>query len=349
MILSKDELAASAIPDPEVAAFLDANPLPSSDPNDHMSIRKGLSMMETRMLSSLGSTPPDLTEVHHSINMRDGWTSKIKIVKRASGPPGALVVLIHAGGFVGGSNEQLTGESRALAHLFGATVVNVSYRLAPEHKFPTPQLDVWDSCKWISDHASDPLLSSDPIKGFIIGGVSVGASMSAALSRKFQDEPLSNPLTGQWLAVGSLMDESCVPARFKDIFLAREQSSKAPLLNKDNLAALQRWSEWDSASDLRYAVNSKSDISRQPRTYFQVGALDPYRDDTLIYDELLREAGVERRLDFYAGCPHLHWMAMPHLQVSKKTRVDTIVGFGWLLGRDIDREKVAREFGFADE
>lgn len=349
MILSPAELAASAVPEPEIEAFLSEHPLPSSDPNDYNSMRNSLKMIESRIVSRLGSAPPEISETYHFITMRDGWTNPVKIIKPALQSPGPLLILGHAGGFVGGSMEQLTGEARALARLFGATVVNVSYRLAPEHKFPTPQLDVWDSCKWISDHASDPLFNSDPKQGFILGGVSVGGSMSAALSRKFQDEPLSHALTGQWLCVGSLMDESCVPARYKDVFFAREQSSDAPLLNKKNLAALQHWSEWDSASDLRYAVNSKSDMSQQPRTYLQVGALDPYRDDTLIYDELLRGAGVETRLDFYAGCPHLHWMIMPHLQVSKKTRIDTIVGLGWLLGRQIGREEVRKELCLIDD
>lgn len=349
MILTTTELAASAVPDPEVAAFLSTNAFPSSDPNDYTSMRNGLKMIEARLLSSLGPLPEDIIEVYHPIAMRDGWINMVKIIKPASKPPGPLFVLGHAGGFVGGSNEQLTEEARALTRLFGAIVVNVSYRLAPEHKFPTQQLDIWDCCKWISDHAYEPLLSSDPQQGFILGGVSVGASMSAALSRKFQEEPLSHALTGQWLSVGSLMDDSCVPERSKDVLLARKQSSDALFLNKENLAALQHLSEWDSTSDLRYAINSKSELSQQPKTYLQVGALDPYRDDTLIYHEMLREAGVETRLDFYAGCPHLHWMIMPHLSISKKTRVDTIVGLGWLLGCEMDRETVTKELGMLDE
>lgn len=80
--------------------------------------------------------------------------------------------------------------------------------------------------------------------------------MAAALSRKFHVKPLAWPLTGQWLAIPSLMDDSCVPLQYKDRFVAREQSENVPILNKAGLAALLRWCEWDSASDLRYVVNS---------------------------------------------------------------------------------------------
>lgn len=345
MLLDQSQLAASAVLHPEIRAFIAANPLPPVDPTDHLAIRNGLQIFESRALSRLGLKPSGITEIYHPITMRDGWVNTAKITKPASAIPGPLFILSHAGGFVGGSNEQLTAEARALARLFGATTVSLSYRLAPEHKFPTQQLDVWDSCKWISDNATGPLLNADPQQGFILGGVSVGGSMAAALSRKFQEHPLSHPLTGQWLCVASLMDDDSVPARFKEVFIASQQSSEAPLLNKTSLEYLKRWSEWDPESDLRYALNSVLDISQQPRTYLQVGALDPYRDDTLVYDEMLREAGVETRLDFYTGCPHLHWMVMPDLEISKKTRIDTLLGLGWLLRRDLGREDAASAFG----
>lgn len=347
MILDQSQLAASAILHPEIKAYIAANPLPPVDPTDHLAIKKGLQMFESRASSRLEPTPSGITEIYHPITMRDGSVNTAKITKPASAAPGPLFILGHAGGFVGGSNGQLTAEARALARLFGATTVSLSYRLAPEHKFPTQQLDVWDACKWISDNATGPLLNADPQQGFVLGGVSVGGSMAAALSRKFQEQPLSHPLTGQWLCVASLVDDDSVPVRFKEVFVAREQSSEAPLLNKTSLEYLKRWSGWDPESDLRYAVNSVSDISQQPRTYLQVGALDPYRDDTLVYDELLREAGVETRLDFYTGCPHLHWMVMPDLEISKRTRADTLVGLGWLLGRDLDRGEAASVLGLS--
>ena len=66
------------------------------------------------------------------------------------------------------------------------------------------QYDTWDSLKWIADNATGTVLGADPSKGFIVGGISAGACLSAVFSRKLQGEPLAHPLTGQWLAAASI-------------------------------------------------------------------------------------------------------------------------------------------------
>ena len=38
-----------------------------------------------------------------------------------------------------------------LASKLGLVVVNVDYRLAPEHKYPTAVNDCWDVLQWVCD------------------------------------------------------------------------------------------------------------------------------------------------------------------------------------------------------
>jgi len=157
-----------------------------------------MGMME-KMLGAGTPATAGITENVHEISMRDGYMSAIKVFKPSSGPPGPLIVLAFGGGFVVGSKDQFVSLARPLVSLLGATVVSIDYRLAPEHKFPAAQYDAWDSMKWIAQNSTGDALTSDPAKGFIMGGVSAGGALTASLSRKFQEEPLAHRLTGQWL------------------------------------------------------------------------------------------------------------------------------------------------------
>lgn len=102
----------------------------------------------------------------------------------------------------------MTETARIAVKLFGATVVSVSYRVAPEHKFPVQQLDCLDCVRWIAKNATGDLLQADPSKGFVLGGISAGASITAALSRKLQEESNTHLLTGRWV----LKPYACSPS-----------------------------------------------------------------------------------------------------------------------------------------
>lgn len=161
-------------------------------------------------LARLGPAPLGILESYHDIEMRDGFASSLKVLKPASGPPGPLMVVLFGGGFIAGDNDQCTETARICVQLFGATAVNVSYRVAPEHKFPVQQLDCLDSLEWIADNATGDVIASDPSKGFVLGGVSAGASIASALSRRFQEDKLAHILTGT-------TSEQCVTTRLSHV------------------------------------------------------------------------------------------------------------------------------------
>lgn len=120
-------------------------PLPKSDWNDIAKFRSFRDELQKKNIEALGPCPPEVEESYQNISMRDGFESELKIFKPTKPPAkgSPLVVLVFGGGFVIGNNGQLTAFGRVLSKLYGATVVNISYRLAPEHKFPTGINDAW--------------------------------------------------------------------------------------------------------------------------------------------------------------------------------------------------------------
>ncbi|OQO01966.1 hypothetical protein B0A48_12439 [Cryoendolithus antarcticus] len=272
-------------------------------------------------------------EKDHEITVRDG--SKITVrtyVPEKSGGP--LAVIYHGGGFcIGGlENEELL--CRNLCGRLGCSVVNVDYRLAPEHVFPAAAHDCWDATVWAADNATT-LLSSDPSKGFIVAGTSAGGNLAAVVSHLAQDTPLAFPITGAHLMIPALCNNKCYPEKYKPDLMSYEQNKNAAILSEkamdlfiDNYVpdASQR------SNPLLSVLNWKSGHKGQPTTYFQICGADPLRDEAFVYERILRQdLGIKTKVDVYPGLPHGFWGVFPHMKSSGKFVEDSVKGAEWLL------------------
>ena len=179
----------------------------------------------------------------------------------------ANIPFLRTGGWISGDYDTTTAFARAWVRLFGAVVVSPSYRLAPEHKFPIGQNDALDSMKWIAEHGTE--LGADPTKGFIVGGVSAGASQSALITTQAVKTPLAHPITGQWLCVPSLMNHDNVPDKYRSYYHSMEHNKDAPILPASAVTSGKRHTEWDDSSPLRWAVLSDAPLGKLPPTYLQ--------------------------------------------------------------------------------
>jgi len=207
--------------------------------------------------------------------------------------------------------------------------VNVDYRLAPEYPFPTPVNDAYDALKWTADNFTE--LGGNPVKGFLVGGISAGANFAAIVSHLYANDKLSPPLSGSYLSIPATIAPEVLPSKYKDVYLSREQNSKAPILNDDSIKLLESLYKPDPTSPLRSPIVFESHKGLPP-TYFQICGMDPLRDEALIYEEILRvDNGIKTKVDVYPGLPHGFWSWFPDAQFSKKFQEDCVNGMSWLL------------------
>jgi acetyl esterase/lipase len=302
--------------------------------------------MDTTISAMNAALPPapDILESALTIPMRDGHQSLAKIRKpRVASPKGCpLIILAFGGGWISGSADQMALEARALVRVFSAVVVHIAYRLAPEHKFPQGWEDAWDNLVWLVEHAVE--IGADPSRGIIMGGTSAGASLTAVCARRAQVELLAHPLMGQWLNVPTLLKEEQVPEEWKNHYMSMQQNANAAIFPASALAVLQELTGWDMTSPWRLPLNSTHSLAGLPKTYIQVDGMDCLRDDGLLYDEMLKVAGVESRCDLYAGCPHAHATFVPG-KAAERALVDLVKNFGWMLGQVVEEGVAEKALG----
>lgn len=82
---------------------------------------------------------------------------------------------LHGGGWTHGYKEWLGFQAPPIVSL-PAIYISVSYRLAPDHLYPTPLEDTFRALKWTVDHITDH--GGDPNRIFI-GGHSAGGHLSS--------------------------------------------------------------------------------------------------------------------------------------------------------------------------
>lgn len=290
------------------------------------------------------NTPPQppSTKIEYTkqIPMRDGYLSEIRIHHPAKPSSDArpMFVLIHGGAFAFGNNYVMSSQSRSIAAAHDVTVVNLSYRLAPEHKFPASSDDVWDSVKWLSQVENAKELSCDLSLGFYIGGGSAGANLAAVTTQRWVSEKCIPKISGVWLKIPYLLEPGILPAKYKDYYLAREQNDHALVLNREAMGYVRELYGHDIYSPAFSPFQDKNPHTGMPPVYIQAAGQDPLRDDALIYERALRDHGVPVKLDVYPGVPHGFEGMFPGFKVSRKSVSDMLLGTAWLVGKTVDNE-----------
>ncbi|KAI0466955.1 alpha/beta-hydrolase [Xylaria cf. heliscus] len=280
----------------------------------------------------LGKAPPGIKEKTLHIPTGDpSFTSTAPLTSPAPGSsPGPLIVLFHPGGFFLGSPAKLTPYARPLAQLFNAS-----------HPFPKGIEDAWTTLQWAASHASSDLGADPTSRGFLVGGISSGATeanFALALTRRAAETGLQPPVTGTWAPIFiGLNGREVVPDEYKGLLRSREQHCDALVIDDGKARTMWEYYRPDIASPLFNPLAAPRDgIGGMPRVFLQVAGHDLFRDDGLVLAYALQDHGVEVKPEVYAGVCHSFWVFAPGLTVSRKFVRNIVKGFAWLLGVDVE-------------
>lgn len=196
-------------------------------------------------------------------------------------PAGSPAILyLHGGGMVVGSVATHDALCQSFAVGARCRVVSVDYRLAPEHRFPTPVEDAVAAFRWLAARAES--LGADPTR-LALAGDSAGGTLSAVVALRTRGDarppalqvliyPAAD-LTRSHPSIASHGEGFLLSRRMMDWFVGHYMNG-ADLRNPEASPLF--------ADDLRGVA---------PALVYTAG-FDPLRDEGQAYAERLREASA---------------------------------------------------------
>ncbi|MDM4141960.1 MULTISPECIES: alpha/beta hydrolase [Mycobacterium] len=209
-----------------------------------------------------------------------------------SGSP--VLIYLHGGGLVMGSNRSFEPLARELAAAAAATVVAVDYRLAPEAPPPAQFDDAYAATEWVSRNAGELGVDADRLA---VVGDSAGGSLAAAVALAARDRH------GPAIFAQVLL----YPGLDRDMSVASVAAMPdAPLLAHDDIDYMHTLVDGDAGppTDPYQIPAYAADLSGLPPAIVVTGGCDPIRDWGERYADRLRDADVQTTVTRYPGMYH---------------------------------------------
>ena len=117
--------------------------------------------------------PKDGVDIHKDIAYGAEERQRLDVFAPAAKParPAPIIVYVHGGGYVAGERSPMPGLIYDNVATFfarnGAVGVNMTYRLAPQHKWPSGAADVGAAVAWLHQNAAR--YGGDPQRIFLMG------------------------------------------------------------------------------------------------------------------------------------------------------------------------------------
>jgi acetyl esterase/lipase len=231
--------------------------------------------------------------------------------------PAPCVYWIHGGGMIMGNRYSQIDIPLEWRDRFGAVVVSVDYRLAPEARGTAAVDDCFTALLWIAEHAAE--LGIDPAR-IIVAGASAGGGLAAGVTLKARDHG-TVPIAAQVL-IGPMLDHR------NSTTSSRQFTGEGVWTREMNAFA------WDCLlggldGEVSPYVSPAlaADLSALPPTYIDAGSEEIFRDEDVDYATRIWAAGGQADLHLWAGGFHGFDALFPAAALSSAARATRT---GWL-------------------
>lgn len=302
--------------DPELCELLADMPLMSR-----------LSPEVLTQLRRLPSTPIESLLAHRHVDRRevtvpakDGAPIPLSVFSpantdRTTAAP--CVYWVHGGGMVMGDRFSQIDIPLEWLDGFGAVVVSVDYRLAPEATGTALVEDCHQGLLWVAEHSAE--LGIDPAR-IVIAGASAGGGLAAGVTLLTRD--LGTPAIAAQMLICPMLDH-------RNTSTSSRQYSGVPGVWTGEMnefgwrSVLGELAEDEVSAYISPSV--ADDLSGLPTTYVDTGSAEVFRDEATDYATRIWAAGGQAELHVWAGGFHGFDALYPQAHISgtaRRTRTD---------------------------
>jgi epsilon-lactone hydrolase len=215
-------------------------------------------------------------------------------ISPAHAPEDKAILYFHGGGFRIGSVSSHRDLIAQIALASGCRVLAINYRLAPEHRFPAALDDALAAYDWMLGRGLEP--GNVAFAGDSAGGNLVLAAMLALRGRRLP-LPVSAVLMSPWTDLAATGASYVSRAEADPI----HQRSMILALAKNYLGG--QGDPYDPLVSPLYA-----DLRGLPPLLIQVGDRETVLDDSVMFADMARAAGVDVDLQVWDGMIHVFQM-----------------------------------------
>ncbi|MFK3981795.1 alpha/beta hydrolase [Micromonospora sp. NPDC050397] len=231
--------------------------------------------------------------------------------------PVPCVYWVHGGGMIMGDRYSQIDIPLEWLDRFGAVVVSVDYRLAPEVTGTTPVDDCYLGLLWVVEHADE--LGIDPSR-IVVAGTSAGGGLAAGLTLMARDRGI--PAIAAQMLIYPMLDHR------NNSTSSRQYSGEPGVWTREmnEFGWRSLLGDLDSGDVPSYVSPALADdLSGLPNTYVDAGTAEVFRDEDVDYASRIWAAGGQAELHVWAGGFHGFDALYPKARVSvaaRRARVD---------------------------
>lgn len=219
---------------------------------------------------------------------------------------GRVILQLHGGGYIGPMKNIYRRFAVKYSKLsFGADVLSVDYRVAPEHPFPAAVEDAVWAYKWLLEEKK---YRSSQI---VVAGDSAGGGLALGLCMHLKDHGI--PLPGGIITMSPWTDVTLSGESYV------ENYEIDPLFGNSKENMLYQCSYIGDADPKNpYLSPLFGDYKHFPPMLMQVGSYEVLLSDTLQVAKKAKQAGVKVRTSVYNGMFHVFQMGLDLIPESRE-------------------------------